>query len=183
MSRGACADVRGFSLIELMLTLAIAATLMAMAVPALTSVNNATRLSNATQAVERELQTARMRAVSNNTKLRVRTNCPATGYYRIVEVLGTAADNSTTRCSISTYPWPAPDTDLATVPNLDGPLRQMINDTTVTDLWVEFRPDGTAWQVVSGTATAITTSATVTVTRNGSTKTISVNALGKVLLQ
>jgi prepilin-type N-terminal cleavage/methylation domain-containing protein len=183
MPRGVSADVRGFTLTELLLTCAIAATLMAMAVPVLSTVNNASKLSNAAQAVERELQTARMRAVSNNTKLRVRTNCPSTGYYRIVEVLETSADNNLSRCDPSTYRWPPPDTDLATVPNLDGPVRQMSSGATATDLWVEFRPDGTAWQVVSGTATAITTSVSMTVTRNGSSKTISVNGLGKVLLQ
>lgn len=185
MFRRACADVRGFTLTELMLTVAIAATLTAIAVPALNSVSNATKLSNAAQAVERELQTARMRAVSKNTPLRLRTNCPATDYYRIIEVLGTSADNSTTRCSISSYPWPAADTDLATTPNFDGPVRQMMNSATVSNGWFEFRPDGTAWNVdaTTGVAGAITTAVTITVTRNGQSKTISVNGLGKVLLQ
>ena len=176
-------DVRGFSLTELMLTVAVAATLAAIAVPALNAMSDATKLSNAAQAVERELQTARMRAVSNNTTLRLRTNCPAVGYYRIIELLGTSADDALTRCSASTYPWPAPDTDLATMPNLDGPVRQMLNAATVSDGWIEFRPDGTAWQVVSGTATAIATTVPLTVTRNGTSKTITVNSLGKVLLQ
>ena len=182
MSRAACADVRGFSLIELMLTVAIAATLIAMAVPALSAVNNATKLSNASQQVERTLQTARMRSVSQNTPLRFRTNCPSAGYYRVTEVTGTSADANLSRCSISSYPWPGP-TDMGSPTHLDGQLRQMINDATVSDQWLEFRPDGTAWQVVSGAATAITTTVTVTVTRNGSTKTISINPLGKVLLQ
>lgn len=194
MLRQKIADVRGFTLTELMLTVAVAATLMAMAVPALNAVNNATKLSNAAQAVEREMQTARMRAVSNNTTLRFRTNCPAAGYYRIVEKIGLSADTSTSRCNITTYPWPAPDTDLATTPNLDGALRQMLNDATVSDGWFEFRPDGTAYVVsssgtgcatldASGCASAIATTATITITRSGQTKTVSVNALGKVLLQ
>jgi prepilin-type N-terminal cleavage/methylation domain-containing protein len=176
-------NARGFSLIELMLTMAVAATLAVIAVPALSAMNESTKLSNATQQVERELQVARMKAVANNTPLRFRTNCPATGYYRIVEKLGTAADTSTTRCDASTYRWPAADTDLSTTPNYDGPVRQVINDATVTTVSIEFRPDGTAWNFTSGTEAAITTPLTLTVTRNGKTKSITVNSLGKVLQQ
>jgi prepilin-type N-terminal cleavage/methylation domain-containing protein len=173
----------GFSLIELMLTMAVAATLAAIALPTLSAMNEARKLSDASQLVERELQTARMRAVSTNTPLRFRTNCPSTGYFRIVELLGTASDNTTTRCDLSSYPWPAADNDLATAPNFDGPLKQMLNSATVTTTALEFRPDGTAWQIVSGTAAAISTPVTLTVTRNGNTKTLTVNGLGKILLQ
>lgn len=176
-------DARGFSLIELVLMLAVAATLTAIAVPVLNSVSDSTKLSNAAQQVERELQKARMKAVANNTPLRLRTNCPSTGYFRIVERLGTSADNGTTRCDASTYRWPAADTDLSTTPNYDGPVRQMLNDATITTASIEFRPDGTAWDTSSGTAVAIATSVTITVTRNGKTKTITVNTLGKVLQQ
>jgi prepilin-type N-terminal cleavage/methylation domain-containing protein len=182
MSRHALAEVRGFSLIELTLTVAVAATLMAIALPTLGAMSDATKLSNAAQQVERELQTARTRAVSKNRTVRLWTNCPQTGYYRIVERLGTGADTTKTRCEPSTYPWPS-NTDLASPPNYDGPVRQMINDATVSDAWLEFRPDGSAWTVVSGSAIAIATPVTVTVTRKSTTKTITVNELGKILLQ
>jgi hypothetical protein len=59
----------------------------------------------------------------------------------------------------------------------------MANDATVTTVSIEFRPDGTAWNTSSGSAAAITTAVTLTVTRNGKTKTMTVNSLGKVLLQ
>lgn len=182
MSRRGPGDVRGFSLTELALTVAIAAILMTIALPTLTAMSDATKLSAAAQQVERELQTTRMRAVSKNRTLRLWTNCPQTGYFRSVELLATSADNAKTRCSIATYPWPS-NTDLASPPNYDGPLRQMLNDATVSDGWLEFRPDGTAWQVVSGTATTITTPVSITITRKSSTKTITVNELGKILLQ
>ena len=184
MSRPGWVDVRGFSITELVLTVGIAATLAAIAVPALNAVSDATKLSNAAQQVERTLQTARMRAVSQNSPLRVRTNCPTTGYYRVTEVTGTSADNSRSRCDISSYPWPA-STDVSSTTHLDGQLRQMINNATVSDQWLEFRPDGTARYVDPTTfaATPIATTVSVTVTRNGQSKTITINALGKVLLQ
>ena len=174
---------RGFTLIELMLTMAIAATLIAIAVPAVNAVSDATKLSAAAQQLERELQTARMKAVANNTPLRLRTNCPSAGSFRIVEMLGTASDTPTTRCSASTYPWPAADNDLSTAPNFDGPVRQLLNSATMGTASIEFRPDGTAWDTSSGTAVTITTPITITVTRKGSTKSITVNNLGKILLQ
>jgi prepilin-type N-terminal cleavage/methylation domain-containing protein len=176
-------DARGFTLNELLLTVAIAATMAAIALPTLNSMSDARKLSAAAQQVEREIQSARLRAVATNTPLRFRTNCPSTGYFRIVELLGTAADNTTTRCDLASYPWPASDNNLATAPNYDGALRQLLNSATVTTSALEFRPDGTAWQIVSGVATAITSQVTITVTRNGSTKSITVNGLGKILLQ
>ena len=57
------------------------------------------------------------------------------------------------------------------------------NSATVTTRSIEFRPDGTAWDTSSGTAVAITSSVSLTVTRSGKTKTITVNSLGKVLQQ
>jgi len=183
MRRITHSNARGFSLIELVLVAAVAATVTAIAVPVLNSMSESTKLSNAAQQVERELQRARLKAVANNTPLRFRTNCPSAGYYRIVEKLGTAADTNTSRCSATTYPWPPADNDLSTTPNFDGPVREMSNSATVTTASIEFRPDGTAWNLTSGTEVALTTPLSLTVTRNGNTKTITVNSLGKVLQQ
>ena len=52
---------RGFSLIELMIVVGFAATLMAIAVPVVTDVSQTTKLNEAAASVERELQSARLR--------------------------------------------------------------------------------------------------------------------------
>ena len=174
---------RGFTLIELMLTVAIAATIMAIAVPVLTDVTASIKLSEATRAVERELQNARLKAVSTNRPLRVRTNCPAAGYMRTVEVIGSSADTASNRCLQSAYPYPAADTDAITRPNFDGPVRPVPNGATVTNAVLEFRPDGTVKTVVSGVPTAIATPITMTVTRQSKSKVVTINGVGKIQLQ
>jgi prepilin-type N-terminal cleavage/methylation domain-containing protein len=175
-------NARGFSLIELLLTVAMAATLLAISVPALMDVNDNSKLSAAARSIERELHSARLRAVTNNRSVRVRLNCPAAGYFRTVEVLGTAADDSANRCLTTAYPFP-PDTDLMTRPNYDGPPRVLPNGATVTEGIFEFRPDGTAYTVVGGAAQVMPAPVTVTVTRNGRTKAMTINGSGKILYQ
>ena len=172
---------RGFTLTELMLTIAVAGTLMAMAVPVMQDVSAASKLSEASRLVEREFQDARLRAVSTNRILRVRINCPTTGRIRTVEVLGTAADTPVGRCSQAAYPYP-PDQDLITRPNFDGPVRIIPNEATVPTADIQFLPDGTAQTVSGGTASTIVGQQTVTITRRNVSRTVTVNAAGKVQL-
>lgn len=101
--------------------------------------------------VERELQTARLRAVAINRAMRVRFNCPAAGQSRLVEVIGTptmpappdADSAAATRCGLAS-PHPDLQTDWFTAPNNDGPLnsldRRVVFAATQT---LEFWPDGT----------------------------------------
>ena len=173
------ANHRGFTLIELLMTIAVAATLLAIGVPVLFDVTESSRLNAATRELERELQSARLRAVTNNRSLRVRLNCPAAGYYRTVEVLGTAADSATNRCLISAYPFPA-DMDLTTRPNYDGPPRVLPNQATVTDAVIEFRPDGTAHTVVANVAQPMAVPVTLTVTRLDKSQAVTINGSGKI---
>jgi len=175
---------RGFTLMELLLTAAIAATLMAIAVPIFGDLTESSRLNTATRDVERELQTARLKAVSANTTLRVRINCPAAGQVRIVEWIGSPAiDDAGNRCNDVAYPYPAPDTDILTEPNNDGPIRRVAFGTTLSTAIIEFRPDGTAREVVGGVVQSIAGTVGVTVTRASGSKTVQVNALGKINIQ
>src|SRR5215207_5338436 len=120
---------RGFSLTELMLTVAVAATIMGMAVPVTTDLSATVKLNEAARLIERELQDARLKAVATNRPLRVRTNCPDVGLMRTVELLNTAADAAGNRCQHMAYPFPADD-NLMTRPNYDGPVRVIPNDAT-----------------------------------------------------
>jgi prepilin-type N-terminal cleavage/methylation domain-containing protein len=173
----------GFSLIELLMVIAVSATLAAVSVPILMDVSEGTKLNAATREIERELQSARLKAVSVNRTLRVRLNCPAAGYVRTVEYLGNAVDTSSNRCLMSAFPYPAADTELSTRPNYDGPLRILPNGATVTSGIIEFRPDGTAYDVVSNAPVAIGAPLSLTVTRNGKSRTVTVNGAGKITLQ
>ena len=189
MARFARGD-RGFSLIELIGVVAVTAIIAAIAVPQIGDTLTAMRLGDGARVVERELQTARFKAVSTNRIIRVRTNCPAAGFYRMVEYLGTIQapdpnDGPLARCLNSAYPYPAPDTNPMTRPNHDGPVRPMPGGVTVTTVGVEFRPDGTAWTVAAdGRAQSIPPAGTdLTVTYKTKTKGINVTPLGKIRIQ
>jgi Tfp pilus assembly protein FimT len=151
----------------------------------MTDISATMKLNEAARMVERELQDARLRAVQTNRPLRVRTNCPATGFVRTVEVLGTAGDSAANRCLTNgSYPFPSdPDADLSTSPNYDGPVRVVPNGATVTTVTYQFQPDGTVFSVVANVAARIATEQTVTITRAGRSRTVRLNAAGKIQLQ
>jgi Tfp pilus assembly protein FimT len=172
----------GFSINELMLVVAVAATLMVVGLPVMTDVTEASKLGGAARELERELQSARLKAVTSNRILRVRLNCPAAGYFRTVEYLNSSADAASNRCLESAYPFP-PDNDLMTRPNYDGPVRTLPQGATVGSETVEFQPDGTAYRVVSNVRTTLTSPLTITVTRHNKSKAMTINAAGKIQLQ
>ena len=178
---------RGFTTLEMLMVVAVIGTLAAMAVPVMKDMTAAMKLNEATRLVERELQSARLKAVASNRVIRVRLNCPTPGLIRSVEVLGTAAlDTPTGRClynGMPRYPFPAADDDIMTRPNFDGPVRSLPLGATVSNLVLQFAPDGTASNVVAGAATAIVTPIPVTVTREYKSKTVTVNNAGKIRIE
>ena len=193
--RGRLASEIGFTLIDLVATVAIMATVSAMAIPQVTSGLDLMRLGMSLRDVERELQFARLKAVSTNRPMRVRFDCPAAGQVRVVEVIGTSAvpdvndaDAVTNRCSEATYPYSPTGADQSrlTRPNNDGPIRRLYDGTTFTaQQTLEFWPNGTvhtACQAACDTSGTKIGTVTLTLSRKTKTKNITVNGLGKILL-
>jgi len=196
-------SAQGFSLVDQLATLAILATVCAIAVPALSKSVENQRLSMEARNVEREMQLARLNAVTTNRPIRVRFNCPTAGQYRRVELIGSVnnpetgddADNQgARRCALNYYPYPAADKDPLTRPNNDGPLLQLNSKVVFTSVQtLEFWPNGTVhvspgvpsaqpWPQLSSAAPVniILTQASNT---NTQTRSVSVNTLGKMQIQ
>jgi prepilin-type N-terminal cleavage/methylation domain-containing protein len=186
-------ETDGFTLVEMVATVALISILAGAGLPLLFNAADAMKLGESTREVEREMQIARMTAVSSNQPMRIRFDCPAVGSYRMVELVGTpsapaAADSAANRCALANYPYPADqDKNPLTRPNRDGPLRYLDPKVTFTNpATIEFWPDGTAhtdtgagnpWPTMAGTGTIIT------LTKGTKTKNIVVNGLGKVQIQ
>lgn len=186
---------RGFSVTEMLTTVAIIGTVAAIAAPQIINAVDGMRLGMALRDVERELQFARLKAVSANRPMRIRFDCPSAGQLRVVELIGTPAspdaadaDTNMNRCSEATYPYSATgaDTSRLTRPNNDGPVRYLQNSTTFTaKKTLEFWPDGSVhgdtgagnpWPSIGSAGV------TITLSRKSKTKNIKVNGLGKILL-
>ena len=183
---------RGFTLLDTIMVVSIIALVAGITIPTITSSVDNMRLGQAARHVERELQTAKSRAVSKGQAMRIRFNCPSVGQYRITELIGTvsvpsAEDTAADRCNIADYPYPAADTDPLTRPNNDGVV-QYLDESVSFALaeTIEFWPDGTAHYAAGGGVNPWpmipTTGIEIRLARNGKTSTISVNGLGKILL-
>jgi prepilin-type N-terminal cleavage/methylation domain-containing protein len=182
----------GFTLVELVVVVAIFAIMAAVAMPQLGRAIEAFRLGIAVREMERELQTARVKAVTGNRPVRVLFNCPAAGQFRRVEMLGEPGlpdtrDDQLTRCDTTTFPYPAEDQDPLTRPNHDGPLHWLPNGVTMGGVGgIEFRPDGTARSDAAGGTVAWAdigvTGVSATVTKNALSRTVTINGMGRVFV-
>lgn len=181
----------GFTLIDVICVVAVVSILAGVSVPMLQNMSEGFKLGQTLREVERELQTARLKAVTTNRPLRVRFNCPAAGQYRMVELIGTtsvpaAGDTAANRCSETAYPSTGGDNNPLTRPNHDGPMRRLPTGITFgTANTLEFWPDGTVhqqsgstlpWPVVGVAGTSIT------LVKGSVTKRIDVNGVGKITL-
>lgn len=182
----------GFTLIDMVVVVTLVCILGGMAIASMKDMSDSMRLGQGAREVERELQTARLKAVTSNRPVRVRFNCPSAGEYRMVELIGSttvpvAEDSAMDRCKASAYPYPAADKNPMTLPNLDGPPRSLHASLKFgASKTLEFWPNGTvhadagtagAWPQLENTGTAIT------IVKGTTIKTITVNGLGKIQLQ
>ena len=185
----------GFSILDMVATMAVVATVSAIAVPQVIDSVDSLRLGMSVRDVERELQFARLKAVSTNRAMRVRFDCPSAGKLRAVEVIGTSAlpdandaDTVTARCSETTYPYSPTGADQSrlTRPNNDGAIRTLYTGATFTaKQTLEFWPNGTvhtACQAACDTSGTQINTVTLTLSRKSKTKNITVNGLGRILM-
>lgn len=175
---------RGFTIVELLFVLAAIVTITAITVPQISNLMNSSRAADGARTVERELQVARLQAVSTSSPMRVRLNCPASGQMRVVEVTGVdSTDNNANRCSPSTFPTPGPTDTLTSTPSLDGPVMYLKDGVTVTSTVTNFQfdPDGRVSSVGSGGATTpLGTGTTLTIAYGSYTHTVSINGFGRI---
>jgi prepilin-type N-terminal cleavage/methylation domain-containing protein len=182
----------GFTLVELLVVVAMFAIMAAVAMPQLGHAVDAFRLGMAVREVERELQVARVSAVHGNRPVRVLFNCPAAGQFRRVEVLGEpglpdSRDDQLSRCNATTFPYPPADDNPLTRPNLDGPLHRLPTGVTSGGVaGIEFLADGTTRSAASGAGFTWSdiplNGVSATVTRNSTTRTITINGMGRVYI-
>lgn len=86
---------RGFTLVELMVTLFVAAILTVIAVPSFNTMINTNRLTTAADAVVGALSTARMDAIKNNAPVQFCSNSASSNSSGAGDTLGTACASST----------------------------------------------------------------------------------------
>jgi Tfp pilus assembly protein FimT len=182
----------GFSLIDIMMSVAVLCIVASASVPSLMHVVNGVKLGQAQRDVYQEMQTARLIAVSSNRPIRIRFNCPSAGQYRLTELIGSPtrpdpSDSAPDRCSDTKWKYPANDNDPTTRPNRDGPVRWLPDTVTFeTAAALEFWPDGTVHRQAGGESpwaqVSVAGGTVVTIAKNEIVKTISVSGLGKIQL-
>lgn len=162
---------RGASLMEVLVVVALVATITGIAVPQTIQAMQWYRVNSAGREVAATIRAARLAAVTTNRQMIVRFNCPAARMYRFIEVTGVPAiDNAADRCAA-----PPPDADPATLPNADGPMAYLPETMTF----------GATQDLRIGTTGLITPlaggmPALITVTNGTLTRQITVSATGRV---
>ena len=163
-----------------------ALALAAIAAPGLSTFMESNRAATAARRVERELQTARLRAVSSGRSLRFRLNCPAAGQVRVIEVTGVpATDTADDRCDAVAFPSPGPRDALRATPSLDSPIVYLPPGTAVTSAVTTFEldPRGSVFGVAAdGTITPLAGDVVISVAVDGWTNTLRLNAVGRIRL-
>jgi type II secretory pathway pseudopilin PulG len=104
---------RGFSLLELLVMVGIIGVVSAISIPYLSGSTSRNAVWTTSEQIGSQIRQARLKAITRNTRFRVRFNCPAAGQYRVLVVTGVAAqDDAADRCD-QTYQH---DSGVYTVP-------------------------------------------------------------------
>lgn len=91
---------RGFSLLELLVVMAMIMTIAAMAVPAIQESSVRNTVWTATEMIGVQVRQARLKAITKNATFRIRFDCPAVGQVRVLQVVGDPiVDDAADRCT------------------------------------------------------------------------------------
>lgn len=90
---------RGFTLIELMVVLGLAGVVTAVAIPVFIESSARNGVWTASELIGAQIRQARLKAISRNSRFRVRFDCPAAGNFRVLVVTGDPLiDDAVDRC-------------------------------------------------------------------------------------
>lgn len=174
----------GFTIFELVLVMASALTLAAIVGPTFSNLMGSNRARVAVRQVERELQAARLKAVSSARSLRVRLDCPVPGQLRVLEVTGIdTTDKAANRCDPTAFPFPGPRDSLRATPSLDSPVIYLPEGAAVAGdvRQFEFDPRGTVFAVnADGASVLLDGEVVLTVSHKTWTHTVRINAVGRI---
>ena len=91
---------RGFTLIEILVVVALIGILAAIGLPVLTESTNRNAVWTASEQIGSQIRQARLKAVTRNQPFRVTFDCPAVGQYRVLAFQDDPLiDDAVDRCS------------------------------------------------------------------------------------
>jgi prepilin-type N-terminal cleavage/methylation domain-containing protein len=90
-------SVRGFTIFELLIVVALIGIMSAIGIPTMMEANRRNAVWSASELIGSQIRQARLKAISRNLSFQVRFNCPSTGQFRVLQVDGTI--NQSSRCS------------------------------------------------------------------------------------
>jgi prepilin-type N-terminal cleavage/methylation domain-containing protein len=157
VSRTVRARTRGFTLIEMLIGVAIGTVLTVVAVPVITAEVQVLRLSSAVTAAAQSIQAARFQAIQNGYPYNI-TFTPSTFTYQVANEVPPATTFS----------------NVGTAVPLSGTILTL-NASTV----LQFAPNGVVTCTTCGTGMAVN-GAVMTITYAGHTATISISSVGYV---